>query len=61
MKKNNIKLYNLIFPIWLLWLFPITWFSGFAGKSPYRFDGCSCYFKISENTRDKAECKGGYF
>lgn len=25
MKKNNIKLYNLIFPIWLLWLFPITW------------------------------------
>jgi hypothetical protein len=25
MKKSNIKLYNVIFPIWLLWLFPITW------------------------------------
>lgn len=25
MKKNSIKLYNLIFPIWLLWLIPITW------------------------------------
>lgn len=25
MKNNNIKLYNLIFPIWLLWLIPITW------------------------------------
>lgn len=25
MRNNNIKLYNLIFPIWLLWLIPITW------------------------------------
>lgn len=25
MKKNDIKLYNLIFPIWLLWLVPSTW------------------------------------
>lgn len=25
MKRKNIKLYNVIFPIWLLWLFPITW------------------------------------
>ena len=25
MKKNNVKLYNVIFPIWLLWLLPITW------------------------------------
>lgn len=25
MKKNSIKLYNLVFPIWLLWLLPITW------------------------------------
>lgn len=26
MKTNNgIKLYNVIFPIWLLWLIPITW------------------------------------
>lgn len=25
MKKNSIKLYNVIFPIWLLWLVPITW------------------------------------
>lgn len=25
MNKNNVKLYNVIFPIWLLWLFPITW------------------------------------
>ncbi len=26
MKTNkDIKLYNLIFPIWLLWLIPITW------------------------------------
>ena len=25
MKKNSIKLYNVIFPIWLLWLIPITW------------------------------------
>lgn len=25
MKKNNVKLYNLIFPIWLLWLIPIIW------------------------------------
>ncbi len=26
MRKNNgVKLYNLIFPIWLLWLFPLTW------------------------------------
>lgn len=25
MKKREYKLYNLIFPIWLLWLFPVTW------------------------------------
>ena len=25
MKKNSVKLYNLIFPIWLLWVIPITW------------------------------------
>lgn len=25
MKKNSIKLYNVIFPIWLLWLIPMTW------------------------------------
>lgn len=25
MKRNDVKLNNLIFPIWLLWLFPITW------------------------------------
>lgn len=25
MKKNSTKLYNMIFPIWLLWLIPITW------------------------------------
>lgn len=25
MKKKNVKLYNVIFPIWLLWLFPVTW------------------------------------
>lgn len=25
MKKNSIKLYNMIFPIWLLCLIPITW------------------------------------
>ncbi len=25
MKKKTIKLYNIIFPIWLLWLIPITW------------------------------------
>ena len=23
--KNNLKLYNLILPIWLLWLLPLTW------------------------------------
>lgn len=26
MKKNSIKLYNVIFPIWLLWMIPTTWF-----------------------------------
>ncbi len=25
MNKNNVKVYNVIFPIWLLWLFPVTW------------------------------------
>lgn len=25
MKKESYKLYNLIFPIWLLWLLPVTW------------------------------------
>lgn len=25
MRNNSIKLYNLVFPIWLLWLIPITW------------------------------------
>lgn len=25
MKRNSTKLYNLIFPIWLLWLIPVTW------------------------------------
>ena len=23
--KTSIKLYNLIFPIWIIWIFPITW------------------------------------
>lgn len=23
--KGNIKIYNMIFPIWILWLVPITW------------------------------------
>lgn len=25
MNEKNIKLYNVIFPIWMLWLFPQTW------------------------------------
>lgn len=25
MKKKRVKLYNVIFPIWMLWLFPQTW------------------------------------
>jgi|LSQX01.3.fsa_nt_gb hypothetical protein len=25
MTKNNVRLYNIIFPIWLLWLIPVTW------------------------------------
>lgn len=25
MNKKSVKLYNIIFPIWLLWLIPITW------------------------------------
>lgn len=25
MAKNNVKLYNIIFPIWIIWLIPITW------------------------------------
>lgn len=25
MKNKSIKLYNVIFPIWMLWLFPTTW------------------------------------
>lgn len=25
MTKKGIKLYNIIFPIWLLWLIPVTW------------------------------------
>ena len=25
-KRNNIKLYNVIFPVWLLYFFPVTWF-----------------------------------
>lgn len=25
MKKKDIKLYNIIFPIWLLWLMPVAW------------------------------------
>ncbi|MGL4336685.1 MAG: hypothetical protein ACRCST_07305 [Turicibacter sp.] len=24
-QRTGIKIYNLIFPIWLLWLFPMTW------------------------------------
>lgn len=24
-KQSTVKLYNLIFPIWILWLFPLTW------------------------------------
>ena len=24
-KKNNIKLYNVLFPFWMLLLFPVTW------------------------------------
>lgn len=25
MSKKNIKLYNIIFPIWIIWLIPTTW------------------------------------
>jgi beta-lactamase regulating signal transducer with metallopeptidase domain len=25
LKRKNVKLYNIIFPIWLLWLIPTTW------------------------------------
>ncbi len=25
MKQRDVKLYNIIFPVWLLWLFPLTW------------------------------------
>ena len=25
MNKKSVKLYNLIFPVWVVWLFPITW------------------------------------
>ena len=24
-KKKDIKIYNVIFPIWMLWIFPMTW------------------------------------
>lgn len=24
-EKKDIKLYNVMFPIWMLWLFPVTW------------------------------------
>lgn len=24
-KKNEIRLYNVMFPIWMLWLVPVTW------------------------------------
>ena len=23
--KSSIEFYNMIFPIWLIWLFPLTW------------------------------------
>lgn len=26
MTRKKIKLYNMVFPIWLLWVIPITWF-----------------------------------
>ena len=25
MEKKDMRLYNAVFPIWLLWLFPVTW------------------------------------
>lgn len=25
MNKKSIKLYNLIFPVWIVWLYPVTW------------------------------------
>ena len=25
MNKKSVKLYNLIFPVWIAWLYPITW------------------------------------
>ncbi|MEG0803992.1 MAG: hypothetical protein RSF90_03445, partial [Pygmaiobacter sp.] len=25
MKKKTVTLYNMIFPVWLLWLIPVTW------------------------------------
>ncbi|MDK2808206.1 MAG: hypothetical protein PWP24_941 [Clostridiales bacterium] len=27
MNQKRGKLYNVIFPIWMLWLFPMTWFA----------------------------------
>lgn len=25
MNKKSVKLYNLIFPVWIVWLYPVTW------------------------------------
>lgn len=25
MKKRKMRLYNVFFPVWLLWIFPVTW------------------------------------
>ena len=25
MKKTDVRLYNVIFPVWLLWIIPVTW------------------------------------
>ena len=51
MKGKKIKLYNMAFPIWLLWLIPITWFIILPVNFFYRLIGCSFNDEIFENKK----------
>lgn len=43
--KREIKLYNIIFPIWMLWMFPLAWLVVLPGN--LLFDGLVLFLSLT--------------
>ena len=55
MKNNNTRLYNVIFPLWMLFIFPQTWL--IAGPANFVIDFAVVYFMMKKLGTDQPKEK----